>query len=153
LITSDGRVSGLDLLVIQIDGIHMDDDLILVAALGVDAADFDRPAPTGAGTSPAGNRTDRANLLLDGPQPATVVERVAQERQAPASRAAISLSFFSCHRHVLPSCGPNDLTGGSLTILVSAPPRPMRCANDGASVTRYGEIFRGAWRVLPKLPF
>ena len=28
---------GLDLLVIQIDGIHMDDDLILVAALGVDA--------------------------------------------------------------------------------------------------------------------
>ena len=30
-------LSGLDLLVIQIDGIHMDDDLILVAALGVDA--------------------------------------------------------------------------------------------------------------------
>jgi putative transposase len=30
-------LSGHDLLVIQIDGIHMDDDLILVAALGVDA--------------------------------------------------------------------------------------------------------------------
>src|SRR6266704_1076185 len=30
-------LSDLDLLVIQIDGIHMDDDLILVAALGVDA--------------------------------------------------------------------------------------------------------------------
>jgi putative transposase len=30
-------LSGLDLLVIQIDGIHMDDDLILVAAIGVDA--------------------------------------------------------------------------------------------------------------------
>jgi len=30
-------LSGLDLLVIQIDGIHMDDDLILIAALGVDA--------------------------------------------------------------------------------------------------------------------
>ena len=30
-------LSGVDLLVIQIDGIHMDDDLILVAALGVDA--------------------------------------------------------------------------------------------------------------------
>ena len=30
-------LSGLDLLVIQIDGIHMDDILILVAALGVDA--------------------------------------------------------------------------------------------------------------------
>ena len=29
-------LSGLDLLVIQIDGIHMDDDMILVAALGVD---------------------------------------------------------------------------------------------------------------------
>ena len=30
-------LSGLDLLVIQIDGIHMDEDLILVAAIGVDA--------------------------------------------------------------------------------------------------------------------
>jgi putative transposase len=30
-------LSGLDLLVIQIDGIHLDEDLILVAALGVDA--------------------------------------------------------------------------------------------------------------------
>src|SRR5947199_10660413 len=29
-------LSGLDLLVIQIDGIHMDEDLILVAAIGVD---------------------------------------------------------------------------------------------------------------------
>src|SRR5262245_58697929 len=30
-------LSGLDLLVIQIDGIHMDEDLFLVAAIGVDA--------------------------------------------------------------------------------------------------------------------
>src|SRR5450759_4496185 len=30
-------LSGLDLLVIQIDGVHMNDDLILVAAIGVDA--------------------------------------------------------------------------------------------------------------------
>ena len=30
-------LSGLDLLVIQIDGIHMDEDLILIAAIGVDA--------------------------------------------------------------------------------------------------------------------
>jgi putative transposase len=30
-------LSGLDLLVIQVDGIHMDEDLILVAAIGVDA--------------------------------------------------------------------------------------------------------------------
>jgi putative transposase len=30
-------LSGLDLLVIQIDGIHMDEDLILVAAIGIDA--------------------------------------------------------------------------------------------------------------------
>jgi hypothetical protein len=30
-------LSGLDLLVIQIDGIHLDDNLILVAAIGVDA--------------------------------------------------------------------------------------------------------------------
>jgi putative transposase len=30
-------LSGLDLLVIQIAGIHMDEDLLLVAAIGVDA--------------------------------------------------------------------------------------------------------------------
>ena len=30
-------LSGLDLLVIQIDGIHMDEDMTLVAAVGVDA--------------------------------------------------------------------------------------------------------------------
>jgi hypothetical protein len=30
-------LSSFDLLVIQIDGIHMDEDLILVAAVGVDA--------------------------------------------------------------------------------------------------------------------
>jgi hypothetical protein len=34
---SESDLSGLDLLVIQIDGIHMDEDMILVAAIGVDA--------------------------------------------------------------------------------------------------------------------
>ena len=36
-------LSGLDLLVIQIDGIHMDEDLILVAAIGVDATGDKHP--------------------------------------------------------------------------------------------------------------
>jgi putative transposase len=36
-------LSGLDLLVIQIDGIHMDEDLILVAAVAVDAKDDKHP--------------------------------------------------------------------------------------------------------------
>src|ERR1700730_10806418 len=36
-------LSGLDLLVIQIDGIHMDEDLVLVAALGIDSAGFKHP--------------------------------------------------------------------------------------------------------------
>jgi hypothetical protein len=31
---SESDLSGLDLLVIQIDGIHMDEDMILVAAIG-----------------------------------------------------------------------------------------------------------------------
>ena len=31
------RLDDLDLLVIQIDGIHMDEDMLLVAALGIDA--------------------------------------------------------------------------------------------------------------------
>ena len=30
-----------------------------------EAADFDRPAPSGAGTSPSGNRTERANLRVE----------------------------------------------------------------------------------------
>ena len=33
----ESRLDALDLLAIQIDGIHMDEDLILVAAIGVDA--------------------------------------------------------------------------------------------------------------------
>jgi len=36
-------LSGLDLLVIQIDGIHMDEDMTLVAAVGVDAAGDKHP--------------------------------------------------------------------------------------------------------------
>jgi len=39
-------LSGLDLLVIQIDGIYMDEDLILVAAIGVDAKGDKHPGPT-----------------------------------------------------------------------------------------------------------
>src|SRR5258707_4050391 len=44
-----------------------------------EAADFDRPAPAGPGTSPSGNRTDRANLrvidqhLVQGPLPEPVL--------------------------------------------------------------------------------
>ena len=40
-------LSGLDLLVIQIDGIHMDEDLILVAAIGVDAKGDKHPLVSG----------------------------------------------------------------------------------------------------------
>ena len=47
--TSD--LSGLDLLVIQIDGIHMDDDLILVAALGVDAKGDKHPLSLAEGAT------------------------------------------------------------------------------------------------------
>ena len=44
-------LSGLDLLVIQIDGIHMDDDLILVAALGVDAKGDKHPLGLAEGST------------------------------------------------------------------------------------------------------
>src|SRR6266540_6082100 len=30
-----------------------------------EVADFDKPAPTGAGTSPSGSRTERANLRVE----------------------------------------------------------------------------------------
>ena len=39
----ESRLDDLDLLVIQIDGIHMDEDMLLVAAIGVDAAGDKHP--------------------------------------------------------------------------------------------------------------
>jgi putative transposase len=40
-------LSGLDLPVVQIDGIHMDEDMTLVAAVGVDAKGDKHPTDTG----------------------------------------------------------------------------------------------------------
>ena len=37
------RLDHLDLMVIQIDGVHMADDLLLVAAIGIDATGEKRP--------------------------------------------------------------------------------------------------------------
>ena len=55
-------LSGLDLLVIQIDGIHMDEDLILVAAIGVDAKGDKHPLglTEGATKTPRPRRGPRA---------------------------------------------------------------------------------------------
>jgi len=55
-------LSGLDLLVIQIDGIHMDEDMILVAAVGVDANGDKHPlgAVEGATENAATVRSRRA---------------------------------------------------------------------------------------------
>ena len=53
-------LSGLDLLVIQIDGVHMDEDITLVAALGVDVGGDKHPARTGRGRD--GKRGDRLSL-------------------------------------------------------------------------------------------
>ena len=36
-------LSELDLLAIQVDGIHIEDDLMLLAAIGIDGADEKRP--------------------------------------------------------------------------------------------------------------
>jgi putative transposase len=36
-------LSDLDIMVVQIDGIHIRDDLVLVAALGIDSEDFKHP--------------------------------------------------------------------------------------------------------------
>ena len=47
-------LSGLDLLVIQIDGIHMDEDMILVAAVGVDAKGDKHPLGLAEGATESG---------------------------------------------------------------------------------------------------
>ena len=51
-------LSGLELLVIQIDGIHMDEDMTLVAAIGVDVERRQTSARAGRGRD--GKRDDRA---------------------------------------------------------------------------------------------
>ena len=55
-------LSGLDLLVIQIDGIHMDDDLILVAAIGVDAKGDKHPLGLAEGAT---ENAATAQALID----------------------------------------------------------------------------------------
>jgi hypothetical protein len=52
-LTSD--LSVLDLLVIQIDGIHMDENLILVAAIGVDAKGDKHPLGLAEGATENAN--------------------------------------------------------------------------------------------------
>ena len=65
-------LSGLDLLVIQIDGIHMDEDMTLVAAVGVDANGDKHPlgAVEGATENAATVRALIDNLVERGLDPA-----------------------------------------------------------------------------------
>ena len=63
-------LSGLDLLVIQIDGIHMDEDLILVAAIGVDAKGDKHPLGQGATENAATVQSLIDNLVERGLNPA-----------------------------------------------------------------------------------
>ena len=74
-------LSGLDLLVIQIDGIHMDEELILVAAIGVDAKGDKHPL---AGAQP--------RWRCAGPQPLCGKQSKASDKahkQLPALCAAL----------------------------------------------------------------
>jgi hypothetical protein len=66
------KLSKLDLLVIQIDGIHMDEDLILVAAIGVDAKGDKHPLglAEGATENAATVQALIDNLLERGLEPA-----------------------------------------------------------------------------------
>lgn len=66
-------LSGLDLLVIQIDGIHMDEDMTLVAAIGVDVNGDKHPlgVAEGATENAATVKALIANLIERGLDPAT----------------------------------------------------------------------------------
>ena len=74
-------LSGLDLLVIQIDGIHMDDDLILVAAIGVDAKGDKHPLGLAEGAT---ENAATAQALID-----NLVERGLTRRYRGSSSSTV----------------------------------------------------------------
>ena len=89
-------LSGLDLLVIQIDGIHMDEDLILVAAIGVDAKGDKHPLGLveGATENAATVQALIDNLVERGLDPA--VPRLFIIDGAKALSKAIRRTFGRC---------------------------------------------------------
>src|SRR3954469_19080526 len=92
-------LSGLDLLVIQIDGIHMDDDLILVAAIGVDAKGDKHPLGLIEGAT---ENAATVQALID-----NLVERGldhAPGGQRRASRQAFGYTSSWRMRWAWPSC-------------------------------------------------
>jgi hypothetical protein len=56
-------LSGLDLLVVQIDGIHMDEDMTLVAAIGVDAKGDKHPLGLAEGATESAATVQALRLL------------------------------------------------------------------------------------------
>ena len=85
-------LSGLDLLVVQIDGIHMDEELILVAAIGVDAKGDKHPLAGAqprwrcAGPQPLCGKQSKASDKAHKQLPALVPpwKRTRQETQPAA---------------------------------------------------------------------
>jgi len=58
------RHAKLDLLVIQIDGLHVGNDLVLVAALGIDGEGKPAPSPCATKSPPRAYRNPRADKAL-----------------------------------------------------------------------------------------
>jgi putative transposase len=104
-------LSGLDLLVIQIDGIHMDQDLILVAAIGVDAKGDKHPLglSEGATENAASVQALIDNLIERGLDPA--VPRLFIIDGAKALSKAIRRTFG----HAAALHPPTSCTRGKLS--------------------------------------
>ena len=98
------RLDHLDLMVIQIDGVHMADDLLLVAAIGIDATGEKHPLGVveGATENAATARALIANLIdrgldpavprlfiIDGPKALSTAIRRAFGRDAPIQRCQV----------------------------------------------------------------
>src|SRR6516165_6433837 len=106
-------LSGLDLLVIQIDGIHMDEDMTLVAAIGVDAKGDKHPLGLveGATESAATVQALVENLIERGVDPA-----VPSSALQPDFRILWKTSIFHriAYHSSLSMASRRDWTGSSV---------------------------------------
>src|SRR3989441_1434908 len=143
-------LSGLDLLVIQIDGIHMNEDLILVAAIGVDAKGDKHPLGLAEGAtenaatvqSLIDNLVERglerrcrgySSLTAPRPCPRRSAEPSAVPRRSNAVRfTRRATSWSDCPSRCMPRFAACCDKHGSWT----TPPRPKGCFATSPSVSK-----------------
>jgi putative transposase len=127
-------LSGLDILVVQIDGIHISENLVLVAAVGIDGGGEKHPLALmeGATETSAVVQALIDNLIERGLDPAmprllsSTAQRRSPRRSGAASVAARrssgarytrrATSPSGCPSHCMPPCGARCVRPGSSTM-------------------------------------